>query len=124
MLVLVLSWLDMVVAGTKMHSLVPLSWHQPIHFSTFAVTAIIGYWNWKSYDQQWLLHVWIASYCAILGLVVIILGTSQLTTIDHRYIGLATHLRTIFLSPLPLLIFYIVGSSNKLHGRDGEKPVP
>ena len=76
-----------------------------IHFSSLIFFFAIGYWGWSSYNEKWILNIWIIIYSfsviffGILGLIDLL---NRIENRDIRYIFF--NIRLFFTSPVPYAV--------------------
>ncbi len=106
-IILVFSWLNNWLFGSSKTVSLPEYINQIAHYIILAITWFIGRSYLKLSSLLWLQKLWNITYIAALGVVI---GLTGLYLITHLFVlrHWAADIRNVFISPLPLLVFFIL----------------
>ena len=109
--IIAVGWLDMQLAGTRaVTSFSPVG-RQLSHLTALAFTCFIGWLNCRSFvTERWPTMLWVASYSLVFALLfLVLLGSFFLPTPLKTILAAKVFMiRTLFISPLPLLTVYLL----------------
>lgn len=79
------------------------------HFVIMMAVIPIGWWAWKNHPIQWFGKLWLYSYGAALGFIVLV-GLLKMSTnlLTEDFLDWVTTVRYFFTSPLPHLLLYML----------------
>ncbi len=113
--ILLLSWADVFFAGTAVNKILPVVWHQPVHFLSLLATMGIGYYNWKDYPEKWLASLWLIIYAAVIA-ILILSAVLYFLHVPHStvLVTIAVYLRNRFTWPIVFLLWYMLHLMTRL----------
>ncbi len=107
--ILFISWANVVYFGYGHRTSMSATSRQIIHSSILALTGAIGYYNWRK-EANWLKWLWVVSYCAVFVLLGMLAVAVKLTNdqLAHAWTQFVAEIRNNFTGPLPFLVAYIL----------------
>lgn len=88
---------------------------QIAHIAALVAIAAIGYYNWKDHEEEWLKHLWVVLYGAVLLLLgfVGVLYLADGANVRYAILLRVPAIKSAFTSPLPFFAFYLLTFANK-----------
>jgi hypothetical protein len=108
LLILCISWADVMYNGTGKTVHTPIVLRQIIHFGTLGIVCIIGFAYWRRFAEKWVSGFWLLNYLAI---ALLTLAMSLLffvhIPLSVQIIQVMLRIRNVYISPLAFLIFKV-----------------